>query len=206
MINCLITSRTRRKILGFLILNPDELFYMHEIAKETLESPQALNNELTALMKAGYIFAIGEGRQKRYQINKKQFFYEELKKIFEKSRNNNDPEFQFTDIARKKLIEETLDIVVPKIIANYDPQKIILFGSVAKGKIRENSDIDLLIIHETNLPYMDRIRAITTMCDYNMGIDFFVYTSKEYADMIKSILFVKKEISENGKILYEKAA
>lgn len=36
------------------------------------------------------------------------------------------------------------------LVKNYKPEKIIIFGSYADGKINKNSDIDILIIKNTN--------------------------------------------------------
>jgi len=45
-------------------------------------------------------------------------------------------------------IQHVIEDVLQKIVAEYSPQKIILFGSHAYGQPDENSDIDLLIIEE----------------------------------------------------------
>jgi predicted nucleotidyltransferase len=47
---------------------------------------------------------------------------------------------------------EIIKDIVQKLITGYKPEKIILFGSPAYGAPREDSDIDLLIIKETDTP------------------------------------------------------
>lgn len=47
--------------------------------------------------------------------------------------------------------------ILPIIIKKYKPEKIILFGSLATGKVHEWSDIDLAIIKETPLNYFERL-------------------------------------------------
>lgn len=50
----------------------------------------------------------------------------------------------------------SLDSVVRRIVAGYDPDRVILFGSGASGEAGEDSDIDLLIIKETDQRPIER--------------------------------------------------
>ncbi|MCS6951165.1 MAG: nucleotidyltransferase domain-containing protein, partial [bacterium] len=61
---------------------------------------------------------------------------------------------------RKEEIAEMLDDIVKKLVESYAPQKIILFGSYASGRAREDSDIDLLIVKDTQQPHLDRWREV----------------------------------------------
>ena len=47
---------------------------------------------------------------------------------------------------RKRIPQRTIDAVVRRIVENFQPQKIILFGSYALGTPRPESDVDLLIV------------------------------------------------------------
>ena len=51
---------------------------------------------------------------------------------------------------------EAIKIIVDKIISEYKPKKIILFGSYAYGTPTEDSDIDLLIVKDTDERPIDR--------------------------------------------------
>ncbi|NUO82560.1 nucleotidyltransferase domain-containing protein [candidate division KSB1 bacterium] len=46
--------------------------------------------------------------------------------------------------------------MVEQIVASFSPERIILFGSYAYGKITTDSDVDLLVIMETDLPQAER--------------------------------------------------
>lgn len=93
---------------------------------------------------------------------------------------------------------------------NFDPDKIILFGSFAYGKPSEESDIDLLIIK--NLP-KDKIREnrfyIRTLLrniilTYRKDIDILLYRDKDIKERIEiGDLFIK-EIYEKGNTIYAK--
>ena len=49
---------------------------------------------------------------------------------------------------RGKTLEEWLPAVVERIVERFDPLKVILFGSLARGEMDYDSDIDLLVLFE----------------------------------------------------------
>lgn len=51
---------------------------------------------------------------------------------------------------RDARIQQTLDEIVRRLVAEYQPEKIILFGSYAYGQPHADSDLDMLIIKETS--------------------------------------------------------
>lgn len=76
--------------------------------------------------------------------------------------------------------------MLSKTIADkYKPEKIILYGSVARGKVRKYSDIDLCIIKKTNLPFRKRIWKVYEIIrdlDYDYGVEPIVFTPREFAE------------------------
>ncbi len=48
----------------------------------------------------------------------------------------------------KEILEKELENIVRQVIAKYQPEKVILFGSLVNGKIDQSSDLDLLIIKD----------------------------------------------------------
>jgi predicted nucleotidyltransferase len=52
----------------------------------------------------------------------------------------------FTITERKKLLDEELNRIIEVIKRDYEPERIILFGSLVDGRVHEWSDIDLLIV------------------------------------------------------------
>ena len=57
---------------------------------------------------------------------------------------------------RKEVLQKELERILPLII-NLGVKKIILFGSLSSGKVHRSSDIDLLIIRESNQRFLDRL-------------------------------------------------
>lgn len=104
-------------------------------------------------------------------------------------------------IFKEKIIYQ----IAEKIIKKYRPKKIILFGSYAYGKPTENSDVDLLIIKETNKRPIDRwveVKKILRDISALLPISPFVYTQKEIKERQAIKDFFIKEIFEKGKVLY----
>ena len=53
-------------------------------------------------------------------------------------------------------MNSTIDKILQRLVEQYHPIKVILFGSCATGNITDDSDIDLLIIKETQEGFIDR--------------------------------------------------
>lgn len=104
---------------------------------------------------------------------------------------------------KRKNLERELKRIIDLIIKNYSPEKIILFGSLAKGKIQEESDIDLVVIKETDERFIERLHKVRLMTHPEAGVDFIVYTPQEVENMRKEKRrFLIKEILEKGEVLY----
>ncbi len=56
------------------------------------------------------------------------------------------------------------------------PEKVILFGTLAIGQVHEWSDIDLVVIERTRLPFFQRIKKIRKLLKPEVGMDIMVYT------------------------------
>lgn len=101
-------------------------------------------------------------------------------------------------------IKEELEKIVNKIKANYQPEKIILFGSCSEGKAGTGSDIDLLVIKETDKTPWARAGEIDGYIRHTVPIDILVYTPKEIEDRLRMNDFFVKDIIEKGNVLYER--
>lgn len=95
--------------------------------------------------------------------------------------------------------------VVEKIKKNYQPQKIIVFGSYAWGRPTKDSDIDLFIIKRTKKNHRERalqIRRLLREENALVGMDLLVYTPEEFAKRIEIGDSFLSEILKKGKVLY----
>ena len=95
--------------------------------------------------------------------------------------------------------------VVNKIVKNYKPEKIILFGSFAYGKPKKDSDVDLFIIKETDKPRTKRhLEVDKILLDRIIPLDILVYTPQEIKKRLAFGDFFIRNIIEQGKVLYGK--
>ncbi len=99
-----------------------------------------------------------------------------------------------------------LDRLIQTVVTSVRPLRIILFGSAATGKVGPYSDIDLVVIKKTSLPYFERISQLVDLLDYDIGVDFLVYSPEEFDRAVRERRFFREEIIKKGKVLYEKAA
>ena len=93
--------------------------------------------------------------------------------------------------------------ITAQIIEKYKPDKVILFGSAARGEITKDSDVDFLIIkRETPLYGADRIRELSRVIDRNIPVDFLIYRPEEFDKRLKMGDPFLKTIVKEGKVLY----
>lgn len=95
--------------------------------------------------------------------------------------------------------------IIKRIVNNYNPEKIILFGSYAYGHPTKDSDLDLLVVKRSNLPRYKRAREIRKYLWGITGIpkDILVYTQEEIDEWGKVKEAFITNIMKRGKILYE---
>lgn len=96
--------------------------------------------------------------------------------------------------------------IVNQLISLYKPEKVILFGSLANGEIKESTDIDIFIIKE-DIPEFgaDRIRQLDSLIKYKVAADFIVYKSSEVNQRLQLGDPFIKNILTKGRVLYEAA-
>lgn len=100
--------------------------------------------------------------------------------------------------------KEKLHAVTMKVVTEYDPEKIILFGSYAWGGESEDSDVDLLIIKETKNTFETARQIDGSVFPRPFPLDILVYTPQQIsAREVAGDIFIQ-DILTNGKILYEK--
>src|SRR5438132_12179405 len=93
---------------------------------------------------------------------------------------------------RLKQLEQTLQRILSALEEHYQPEQVIVFGSLASGHITETSDLDLLIVKETDKRFFERIKDVVKICDYDIGVDFLIYTPEELNEAAKVNPFVSE--------------
>lgn len=102
---------------------------------------------------------------------------------------------------------ETIEDVTERLIESYDPERIVLFGSRASGRTEEESDVDLLIVKETEKRPIDRrIEVEKILSDRLLPLDIVVYTPEELRSLFSAGSPFIEEVMENGRLIYVRKA
>ncbi len=109
-------------------------------------------------------------------------------------------------LATSKITTQLIDYIVEKIVKAIDPEKIILFGSYARGDYKKDSDLDLFIIKDgDHNSRMMRRKVDSLLGDRKFPVDLFVRKTEEVKRRFEiGDHFYLYHIFKDGKVLYEK--
>jgi predicted nucleotidyltransferase len=100
-------------------------------------------------------------------------------------------------------LEQEIRSIATQIIEKYKPEKIILFGSAARGDEGPDSDADFLVIKKkTPLYGAERARRLSRMIKRGIPVDFLVYRPEEFEKRLEMGDPFLKAILKEGKVLY----
>lgn len=109
-----------------------------------------------------------------------------------------------TPIGLTEPVSKTLPKATKRIADKLQPQKIILFGSYAYGTPTPDSDVDLLVIMNTNKSTTERFLVVCRLLRPRpFPVDILVKTPQEIERAIFEGDFFIEEIVSQGRILYE---
>jgi len=135
-----LLGQTRSAVLGALLLHPQDSLHVRELARLTGASPGSLHRELRLLSDLGLLLRQEVGRQVHYRANPGSPVFEELAGILRKT-------VGVADVLRDRLAP-LLDKVTFAFV----------YGSVAAGKERPGSDVDLMVLGSAG--FADLARAL----------------------------------------------
>ena len=100
---------------------------------------------------------------------------------------------------------ELISVMVNRIVEQFQPNRIILFGSQARGDTNDSSDVDLMVVLN-HIPNKHRtaVEIRRSLNDVPISKDIIVITPSEmeyYGDVIGTLAY---EALQEGKIMYEK--
>ena len=89
----------------------------------------------------------------------------------------------------------------------YEPERVYVFGSWARGEQDDLSDMDVVVIKRTSLPFFDRLREVGKLLPEGIGgVDLLVYTPEEFAAMRRQGNAFAEMIAEEGQLVYDRKA
>jgi predicted nucleotidyltransferase len=127
MLEAIISSKTRVKLLTLFLLGLEKEYYVREIVRMTGENLNAVRRELANLESFGLIRGERKGNLQYYSVNRDFFLYEELQKIVLKT-------------------EGVASIIRERVTDPGHIRCMFIYGSFAKGTAGSKSDIDLFIL------------------------------------------------------------
>ncbi len=168
MLETLLGSKLRAKVLGWLFTHPDERYFVRQLTTLVEEDSTNVSRELARLEKTGILVTTTEGKQKYYQANRQSPLFNELHGLMLKT-------VGVADIIKKALEPRMADIKLA-----------FIFGSVAKRAENRFSDIDLLVVGD--ITFGEVVDLISTAEGaLNRELNPVVYTLAEF----------NKRLSEN---------
>ncbi len=113
-----------------------------------------------------------------------------------------------TQMTTTEITPELIAQIQQRIVADIHPLKIIMFGSQASGNGSRESDLDLLIIHDTPQPSRQVRRQLERLfLQRRFGLDLFVRTAEEVAlNLQDGNPFYTEHIFNRGVVLYDRAS
>jgi predicted nucleotidyltransferase len=174
-------SNTRQAVLALLYGQPDCSFYTLQIVGTAKTGRGAVQRELKTLTGAGIILREVQGRQVYYRANQNCPIFSELKSLVLKT-------FGVAEIIREALQPAAKDI-----------QSAFIFGSMAAGKDRKSSDVDLMIVGDISFA---KIVALLAPAEAKIGreLNTIVYPATEFQQKVKTDHYFVKNVMDSEKI------
>ncbi|MBU3904945.1 MAG: nucleotidyltransferase domain-containing protein [Nanoarchaeota archaeon] len=164
MLEKLIGSKARIKILELFLFYSEKNFYLREIARLTNENTNSIRRELNNLIDLGLLTKQKKGNIILYEINKKSPLYEPLKIMFMRT--------------------ESLGKHLKELLKTKNIKYALIYGSFASGKETEKSDIDLLIIG--TIKQVDIVDMISSFERKMLReINYIIWNENEFEKRIK---------------------
>jgi predicted nucleotidyltransferase len=86
-----------------------------------------------------------------------------------------------------------------------DVERVVVFGSAARGAPRYHSDIDLVVVQRTPLPFLERVEAAYRLLRPRVPTDVLVYTPQEWSEMSARGGFGRR-LRQEGRVLHARDA
>ncbi|HHY95021.1 MAG TPA: nucleotidyltransferase domain-containing protein [Firmicutes bacterium] len=97
--------------------------------------------------------------------------------------------------SRRRELERELGRIVSRC-RDLGYRKVVLFGSLARGEVGPWSDIDLILVKETDKRFLDRLDEFYRAVVPKTAVDVLIYTPEEFAELSRSREFVKQAVAE----------
>jgi predicted nucleotidyltransferase len=185
MIEKLFKSEIRVRLLENFLFNPGEEFHLRDLSRRVEANPTYVKKELKNLEEIGLVTHRRKGNLLLFKPNKQAPIYEDLKKLFIKTRS--------------------LGSLLKKRIKGYDEIKYaLIYGSFAQGMEKETSDVDLLVVGSIS---EGELHKVVMEFEEKSGreMNYILWTEKEFQKKAKEGISLLVDIVENKVIMLKGA-
>ena len=165
MLESLVTSKTRIKLLLKFFINPSSRAYLRGLAKEFNESTNSIRVELNRLTKSDLLVSNNKGRTVLYKANTKHTFFKDIQNV----------------VLKYVGIDDLVENMVSKL---GDVKSAYIIGDYAKGI--DSGIIDLVLIGEIKQDILNKLTSKTETL-INRKIRSVVLTKKEFKKLNKTL-------------------
>jgi uncharacterized protein len=101
---------------------------------------------------------------------------------------------------------EKVEEVVERIVALCNPRRLILFGSYVQGTMRRDSDLDVLVVTESEVgnPRGESVRIRRALKGIMMPMDILVVAESRLRELAETPGLIYREAIRCGKVVYER--
>ncbi|MGH7142014.1 MAG: transcriptional regulator [Candidatus Saccharimonadales bacterium] len=196
MIEQLLGSKTRVKLLRLFLSNPNRSFYVREITRKIDEQINSVRRELSNLLNIGIILSETTNNRLYYEVNQKYEYYDPLQAIFGERSNSKTKNKSTTDKIER---QDTW-----KALGNLE--LVLYTGQFTRD---ETAGIDLLIVGETN---PNAVQKFVSELEEKEGkelrytvmrLDDFQYRRQVRDRFLSNIIASKKQVMVDSRGLLE---
>jgi len=159
--------QVRQGVLAATLTQPDEWWYLSELADRLDTSPSSLQRELSSLVASGILMHRREGTRAYFKAETKSPVFRDLQQLFEKT------------AGLAPTIEQMLAPLGGKIHCAF------VYGSVARSREHATSDVDLMVIGKAGLADLS---PVLRKAEAKLGreVNVTAYSAEEFRERIKS--------------------
>ncbi len=177
----LFLGKTRLAILSLLFSPPDRKLYLRQIIRLTGAGQGAIQRELASLVQAGVLIKTREANLAYFQVNRALPIFAELRGIVQKTAG-------VANLLRAALLPLADTI-----------QRAFIYGSIAEGTERAESDVDLFVIGDVS--FFDVVSATSPLLEMlGREINPTVFTTDEYAKRVAANDHFVRQVEANAQI------
>ena len=203
-------TKTQRRVLGLLFGNPDRSYYANEIVRFAKAGIGTVQRELERLVAAGLVSATKQGNQKHYQADRKSTVFAELAGLVRKTVGAETRQLVAREAGatyrRRRSGRNRLEISYPKLrdlCRRYHVKKLSLFGSAARGELKPDSDIDLMVVVPDGTPRRQTAQSLyRNVRGLGVAFDVVIATPSLLAKHRDNIGLIYSTILREGREVY----